>query len=63
MFRLFTGPEDPGNEWEYSVEFAATILAAEARGGFDELDCDEHLAYLDSLIEQAIAAKAGSNSY
>lgn len=43
---------------EYSAEFAQMILETEARGQFETLDVDEHLAYLDGLIEQALAAQA-----
>ncbi len=52
-FRLVACGELVDAEDEYCEEFAQKILAIEANEKFTEIDCDVHLAYLDSLIEQA----------
>lgn len=53
VYRAGAGAELAFFECEYSEEFAQIILGIETNETFHELDCDSHLAYLDSLIEQA----------
>lgn len=40
-------------ECEYSEEFVQKIRGIKSNETFHDLDCDSHLAYLDSLIEKA----------